>query len=742
MAGTCREGQSLPRVAMMLLQIRYALLSCLILSGSFCIAQSPGTSHLPSGDNTPLDTVVVQLRWKHHFQFAGYYAAAVKGFYREAGLKAELREGWGNSVAVDEVLKGGADFGVTGPEILYRRLLGDPLVVLAAIFQHSAHALVARRDSGITVPADLIGRKVSWSTKWDPDLQAMFRHEGISLDQLVIIPDKWNFDDFVTGKIDALSCYTTTEVYRLKSLKVPYTMIHPVNYGIDFYGDCLFTSERQIADHRKRVANFRIASLKGWEYAMDHVEEMIDIILRNFGGRDHGLTREQLRFEADAMRRLIFPDLVEMGHMNPERWRRIADTYADVGMVDRSYSLHGFIYEPNPVPDTGWVGWLAGGAAALALLAASVIFLNIRLRQVVQARTRELEGKNATLLQENAERKRVEGALLEVNQILSALVKASPLAIVAIDRAAKITIWNPAAEVIFGWTEREVRDRQAPFVRPEMQEEHIRLRDGVLQGRPYAGIEVIRGRKDGSLVDLLASSAPLYDRHGEVIGAVAMFADITDRKHADEQIKASLKEKEVLLKEIHHRVKNNLQVVSSLLSLQGAYIRDPQDAQLFKESQNRVRSMALVHERLYRSENLAKIDFGEYIHSLTAGLFQTWRGKVGGMTLDVLIADLFLDIDISIPCGLIVNELVTNSLKYAFPDGREGKISVRMECDRDGTLVLEVSDNGVGLPENIDFNKPKSLGFELVGALSYQLGGNVEVARNGGTMFRIRIPRK
>jgi two-component sensor histidine kinase len=223
----------------------------------------------------------------------------------------------------------------------------------------------------------------------------------------------------------------------------------------------------------------------------------------------------------------------------------------------------------------------------------------------------------------------------------------------------------------------------------------------------------------------------------QIAGAVANAQLFMERKRAEEQVKASLAEKEVLLKEIHHRVKNNLQVISSLLKLQSQHLDDKQAEEIFKECQNRVKSMALVHEKLYQSRDLAKIDFAEYVHNLVAHVFRSYPTSLGNVGLKVNVDTISFSIDLAIPLGLLINELVSNCLKHAFPDERKGEIRVDLHLDgRDG-YVLTVSDNGVGFPEGVDFQKTETLGLQLVNTLAGQLGGAVEVLRNGGTEFRI-----
>lgn len=213
--------------------------------------------------------------------------------------------------------------------------------------------------------------------------------------------------------------------------------------------------------------------------------------------------------------------------------------------------------------------------------------------------------------------------------------------------------------------------------------------------------------------------------------------EIIERKQTEIQIREALTEKEVLLKEVHHRVKNNLQVISSLLNLQTAEIKDPATLNAFKESQNRVRSMALIHEKLYQSDDLAHIDFSTYLQNLVNSLSQSYRVKKDKVELQVQSEKILLDLDTAIPCGLIVNELVSNSIKYAFPDEQSGKVQVLCSTNKDKSISLIVRDDGVGLPPGFDHTKGTSLGLKLVNSLTRQIDGNLSVGNTKGTCFEI-----
>jgi PAS domain S-box-containing protein len=233
---------------------------------------------------------------------------------------------------------------------------------------------------------------------------------------------------------------------------------------------------------------------------------------------------------------------------------------------------------------------------------------------------------------------------------------------------------------------------------------------------------------------------PYFNARSEVTHCVLVAVDVTERKSSEETTQAMLEEKEVLLKEVHHRVKNNLQVISSLLNLQMNVISNKETRELIRESQNRVRSMALIHEKLYQSDNVGQIDLEDYLRSLTRDLFRSYG--VGGVNLKLEVEQIKLDVDTAIPCGLIVNELVSNALKYAFPLGKEGQVHLKVARVSRQQAAMSVSDNGIGLPAELAGYSSNTLGFQLVHMLVKQLHGTLDVVRNGGTTFMITFPLK
>jgi PAS domain S-box-containing protein len=232
---------------------------------------------------------------------------------------------------------------------------------------------------------------------------------------------------------------------------------------------------------------------------------------------------------------------------------------------------------------------------------------------------------------------------------------------------------------------------------------------------------------------------PILDTAGRYSGAVHILSDITERKRTEEKIKASLLEKETMLKEIHHRVKNNLQVISSLLNMQSSYLQDENAREAISDSMARVRTMAMIHTQLYQSQDLARVNFGLFIRDLVANVRQSYAKFESPVEIHVDADETRLGVETSIPCGLILNELVSNALKHAFPEGKGGRIDIRMRSEGNW-VVLTVQDNGVGLPESVDCRNTQSLGLELVNLLTGQINGTIDLEVEEGTTFTITFP--
>lgn len=331
---------------------------CLFLSLTILAASS-------QANPVPSNKVTLQLKWKHQFQFAGYYAAIAQGYYREAGLEVELREAQPGHDPVEAVLLGEAEFGVGTSELVLLRARGKPVVVLAAIYQHSPLVLVTRRMPGINNLHDLVGKPIMIEPQ-SAELFAYFKAEGVDIRNLRIEHHTFKVEDIITGRVAAMSAYSTDEPFLIEKAGMESMTFTPRSGGIDFYGDNLFTTETELQKNPDRVKAFRAASLRGWDYAIRHPEEICELIHTKYSQYK---SKEHLAFEAERTKQLMHTDLVEVGHMNPGRWKHITDTYAEFGMVPHNFDFTSMIYDPNPKQNLRWVYWTLGGAVVIALTA-------------------------------------------------------------------------------------------------------------------------------------------------------------------------------------------------------------------------------------------------------------------------------------------------------------------------------------------------------------------------------------
>jgi diguanylate cyclase (GGDEF)-like protein len=334
--------------------------------------------------------VRLQLKWRHQFQFAGFYAALEKGYYREAGFDVTIVPANPGTDPVDVVLKGGADFGVASSELVLRYAKGDPVVVLATIFQHSPLTLFVRGDTGIQAVRDLAGRKVALAP-WETEIFAYLQREQVPLERLQLVQHDYSVNSLVQGRVDALAGYETDESYYLQQSGGQYRQFSPRTSGVDFYGDTLFSTRAMVTSRPEWAEAFRAASLRGWEYAMSHQQEISELIHAKYAP---DLPVEKLRFEAERMVPLVRTDLVELGHTHVGRWQHIFDVYRELGLVPQGTGadVRGLIYQPPTPRDLRWLVWVLAVAtlvlAVLTWIARRFYRLNWRLRQQLEENRR------------------------------------------------------------------------------------------------------------------------------------------------------------------------------------------------------------------------------------------------------------------------------------------------------------------------------------------------------------------
>jgi len=484
--------------------LKAALLLCLALGGVRAWALEP---------------VTLQLKWTHAFQFAGYYAAIDKGFYKEAGLDVRLLEAAPGVDPVQVVLSNRAQFGVGTSSLLLSRHAGAPVVALAVIFQHSPQVLVARKTQLVQSVHDLRGKRIMFEPQSD-ELRAYLRQEGLGDTTWQALAHSFNPQDLIDGKVDAMTAYVTSELYDLDRAGLAYQVYSPRAAGIDFYGDNLFTTEQQIRDHPQRVAAFRAASLKGWQYAMARPEEIIDLILARYS-KQH--PRDFYVSEAQQMAQLMQLTLVEVGYMNPGRWQHIAQTYASLGLLPADVSLDGFLYR-NALEPTDWRPYLQLATLLLAGMALLISFIWRTNRRL-----------SASLASQQA----AQQALLASESLYQSILHALPDAVVVTDLHGIIRHASPAAVNMMRCTQeaqlqgRDIADFRDPAETPRALANIAAMFEGV-----YNGAEEYRvTRVDGSVLDTEINAEIVRNAQGQPDGLIFVVRDISERKKVEAHIR-------------------------------------------------------------------------------------------------------------------------------------------------------------------------------------------------------------
>jgi len=478
-----------------------------------------------------LDEIKLQLKWRHQFQFAGYYVALDQGYYRDAGLEVTLIEAQPDTDMVDEVVSGRAEFGIGTSELLLARQT-QPVVALAPIYQHSPFALAARADRASNLH-ELVGQPIMLEPG-AAEILALFQQEGVSIDQLDIRPHTQRIDDLISGRVAAMSVYSTTEPYQLRRLGFNYNLFSARASGIDFYGDILFTTEDQIRRHPKRVKGFLDASLAGWREAIAHSETAIDLIMERYNSQKRD--RDSYRFEANESRRLIRPDLIDVGHTNPGRWRHIADTYADLGMLPRNVSLDRFLYAPNrPLVDPRLLTALAGSLALLLLLSAL---------------TWKIARLNRRLTREIVERERINSRLQEHDALFRLITENSSDVIWILDVARRrFEYVSPSVKSMRGFSPEEVMAR--PIEDSMTVESWNRIAHLVeaieTQHRTRMKIdfaprvtEIEQPVKMGGTVQTEVVTTPVLDEAGHPVKLLGITRDTTQRKALEAELRTRI----------------------------------------------------------------------------------------------------------------------------------------------------------------------------------------------------------
>ncbi|MCW4349582.1 MAG: EAL domain-containing protein [Candidatus Thiodiazotropha endolucinida] len=468
-----------------------------------------------------LEPVVLQLKWKHQFQFAGYYAALEKGFYRQAGLDVQIREHSGDRSPIDVMLEGDAQFVVSSANALIKRAQGYPIVALAAIYQHSPYALLVRADSGINSVSELEGKRIMLGEGvQDAALHAMLEQGGLEATEFYRLDTNFDAKSLIRGETDAFNAYVTDQGFLLRQAGVEPHYIMPKDYGIDFYGDVLVTTESELEAQPLRVEAFRLATLKGWSYALNHIEEMVDLILQKYNTQQ--MTREHLLFEATMSQELIQPLFVEIGYMNPERWEHIKSIFVGLGFIGPNSQIDGMLYEDyRRLP--GWLVWLNRHFMLLLFCVIGVMVLSLlaviaHMRRLVRIRT---------------------GALIESSHHYRTVFDAAPEGMWLIDPSRKTVDVNKRLMALLGYSKNEMLGKTPlEFVDAMNREVFIEQTSkiGTTERRSY---DIELRHKDGHNIPTHFSAVTLRGKDGTVKAAIAFVEDITERKRMEAELRSS-----------------------------------------------------------------------------------------------------------------------------------------------------------------------------------------------------------
>jgi len=459
-----------------------------------------------------LNSVTLQLKWKHGFQFSGYYAAMEKGYYEEEGIKVDLREAHEHESPIDAVFNKKADFGIgTSDLALYKGKGGNP-VVLATIFQHSPLVFIASKKSGIENIHDLVGKKIMIEPL-AADFLAYMADEGISRDDYTALNHSFGIEQFISGKTDAMSAYLTDEIFQLQQLDFDYVVLSPISGGIDFYGDLLFTTKEFLESNPKIVEKFLKASLKGWKYALENKEELIEIIYKKYSQRR---SIAHLTFEAEQTEKMILPDVVEIGYTNPGRWDNIIRTFQKVGFLNEQFDIRGFLYADYLESEKP----LSWKLAALYLTSMLIITLIAYFFYKISHK----------LKKEINEHKKVENALAENEKKYRLIFEYSPLGILSFDEKGVIITCNDRMVQIIG-SHREVLVGLNMLVLPDKA--LVATIRHVLNGNAGVYEDLYHSTTANKATPVRAVFTPLFDKESKVSGGIGIIEDITQRKQAE-----------------------------------------------------------------------------------------------------------------------------------------------------------------------------------------------------------------
>ncbi len=651
---------------------------------------------------------MVQLKWLHQFEFAGYYAADIQGFYKKRGINVKLKQGDKNHSPATEVLRGRATFGITDCDLLINFMKGDPVVAMGVLFQHSPYVILATPYQNIHSPSDLMGKSLMTADNYGRiEMEAMLVKEGIPLDSVFISPTTYKIADIINGKADAITGNIAVEPFEFQQLKVDFNTISPVTYGIDFYADIFFTRQSVIDNDPGLVKAFKEATIEGWEYAMDNPEELADYILTLPFVQKRGVTKEALLYEAKQMHRLMMPELVEIGHMNEGRWQHIAEIYKNLDIVTpKDNSLEAFFYNPENTRLQNITQKIIYISIGILAVIAAIILYSLSLKRAVTNRT-------SLLANEITEGNKIREKLVISEERLDLATEAAGIGIWDWTMRDNTLYLSDICKTMLGYSPDELPSSQEVFfslIHAEDKEEvsinRARQAEGVLEKLQM--IYRMRTRSGGYKWILAISRASTLGPNGKATRISGILLDVDDIKKNElelNQLSQELLVSNKELKQFAYITSHNLRSpVANLLMLMQLFSKDElsdKNKQLFVKTEYSIQQLnntlsdlnEILSARFNKSEKKEEVYFElvlkEVMNSISEDIEQT------GAVIEYRFEDAPMLVYSKKILESILLNLLTNGIKYAKPSERP-HILLSSSQNKD-TITLTVQDEGIGL---------------------------------------------
>ncbi|HUH33545.1 MAG TPA: ABC transporter substrate-binding protein, partial [Daejeonella sp.] len=649
-----------------------------------------------------LVTVRLQLKWNHQFQFAGYYAAHERGYYKDEGIDIRIIEGGKDISPIHVVSEGRAEFGIHDPEVLFKNPKKNPLTVVFATLQSSPYAVLSRPESGIRRPSDLVGKRIlsagdqGWSI-----FKAIMLKEGLDVNKTKIIPRLKDSEELMDEDVDAVITYVTSQPGRLRNLGLDPAVMRPLDYGVDFYGDVIFTSKKYAEESPELVSAFNRATRRGWEYALSHKEQMADDILTFPGVKERGLTRQNLIDEATELEQLILPKFVEIGHMNAGRWQNMLSIYQKLGLADANLTLKGFLFNPAEQKNSGWYDILTYTLMIGGLLFLIAIVLNWELRRQVKVKT-------SALLNENEERRKAD-------ERLELAIEAAGLGLWELDLSNKTAHLNQRwifNQLGYQWDDMSKDlSKWDALIHPEDKSRVEKVNQDFLASRTSSNTISYRVKTSTDDWRWILSFRKISNRDesGRPTNITGLHLDIDSIKRKEfelQQLTKELLKKNGELEKFAYITSHNLRApVVNLKSLTEMHAAGDLPDELENEINSKIRqSVKQLDNTLNDLVEIVSSKSGEQVTRESLNLTIELDQVMTSIENQIHASGAVLEIDfsevehINFPkrylTSILLN-LLTNAIKYRSPD-RPLIINISTRIDRDFT-VLSFTDNGIGI---------------------------------------------